>query len=122
MEEFAYDSTEHSVYFQGHRFFEDLTKTYKKIPKRRTENRKQAYLGSMMHFMRCLYNNKLKEEGFEVTRMIKQGHDYYINRSPLLTADSLITKSENDTRILFFKDYLSITYKNAKADYAYVKP
>jgi hypothetical protein len=34
-------------------------------------NRAEAYYGSMMHFMRSLYRNKLIEEKFEVRKLIK---------------------------------------------------
>src|SRR4029077_15636230 len=33
-------------------------------------NRKNVYLGSIMHFMRCLYTNRLQEEGFEARQFI----------------------------------------------------
>jgi hypothetical protein len=35
------------------------------------KSREEAYYGSIGHFMRAIYNNKLKEEGFEVRRLVK---------------------------------------------------
>jgi len=35
------------------------------------KSREESYHGSISHFMRAIYNNKLKEEGFEVRRLVK---------------------------------------------------
>ena len=122
LEEYSYDSSEHILYFEGFRFFEDMAKDMTKIPRRWIGNRRQAYQGSIMHFMRALYHNKLKEEGFEVTRLTKQGVDYFAKTEKLLTADSLLSNGEDSTKQLLFKDHLSVTYLNAKADQEYTNP
>jgi len=55
------------------------------------EKRIEAYEGSVMHFMRSIYLNRINEEGFEVRRLQKvrnsaftQSNQHYINDSDLL--------------------------------------
>jgi len=123
LDEFTYDTAAHRVLFQGNRYFEDMAKEQKKVSKRWLGNRKLAYEGSIMHFMRSLYQNRLIEEGFEVTRNIRKGTDYYVNISPKpITADSIRIVVDGQVQGLYFKDYLSVVYKNAKSDAQYVNP
>lgn len=66
LERFVCDFASHIVSYYGYPLFRDMpTDDYDK--KKKWENNRQlAYLGSMMHFMRCLYNDRVKEEGFLV--------------------------------------------------------
>ena len=69
LEDFEVNFKANSTAYAGYPFFEDMDKNRKGLQKRWQRKREQAYYGSMMHFMRSLYNNKLSEEGFEVRRM-----------------------------------------------------
>jgi hypothetical protein len=53
------------VFYEGYPFFTSLQGSSKKINKWK-ENRKNIYDGSIMHFMRSLYRNKLEENNFEI--------------------------------------------------------
>jgi len=50
-----------SVIYTGTSFYKELNKSGRK---RVLENRKQAYDGSVQHFMRALYNKELEEKGY----------------------------------------------------------
>ena len=71
LEEFRYSFNERTLFYLGYTLFEDMGKNRKTIPRRYVAARKKAYLGSMMHFVRSLYFNKLEPEGFEVRRLVK---------------------------------------------------
>lgn len=66
--EFNLDSKE--FVYEGTAFFTEMKPSSERIAKRWIENRKAAYNGSLMHFMRSVYNDKLKEEKFEVREWI----------------------------------------------------
>ena len=51
--------------YEGYPFFVNLTGSDKKNKKWK-ENRKYAYEGSIMHFMRSIYRNTTKQEGFDI--------------------------------------------------------
>jgi hypothetical protein len=72
LEDFIYEMGKGKLLFVGYSLFEDLSEDKNRIPKRWILNRKVAYNGSMMHFMRSLYNNKLAEGGFLVRRMYRE--------------------------------------------------
>lgn len=68
---FEYNYSTRIFYFQGYPLFEEMETGRKRIEKRWDEKRADAYYGSLMHFMRSLFRNKLVEEGFEARKLIK---------------------------------------------------
>jgi len=68
---FEYDFGTRIFLYQGYPLFEDIETKRKGLQKRWAENREDAYYGSVMHFMRSLFRNKLVEQNFEVRKLIK---------------------------------------------------
>jgi hypothetical protein len=58
------------TFYQGYPLFQEMQDKRSRIRKRWINNRQEAYYGSLMHFMRSLYRNKLQEEHFEVRKLI----------------------------------------------------
>ena len=71
LEDFSYDFGKQTLFYLGYTLFEDMAKNPKKIPKRFIRERQKAYNGSIVHFTRSLYENKLTENGFEVRRLVR---------------------------------------------------
>jgi hypothetical protein len=71
LENFQYNFGKQTLFYLGYTLFEDMARNKKKIPPRFIRERKKAYEGSMVHFIRSLYNNKCVEDGFEVRRLVK---------------------------------------------------
>ncbi|NCI51003.1 carboxypeptidase-like regulatory domain-containing protein [Sediminibacterium roseum] len=68
---FQYNMRTHVFLYQGYPLFRDI-ETKRSAQKRRwLANREASYYGSIMHFMRSLYRNKLIEQEFDVKRIIK---------------------------------------------------
>lgn len=179
LEDFEVNYKTGTTLFAGYPLFEEIDKSRKGLQRRWQRNRDKAYYGSMMHFMRALYNNNLSAEGYEVRRMVRtpnfekqrvkkiyrpvrlqtkgtatlsfsssgvtsvqtgnpdstavnpdssayyqrvlsQNDNIDTYTRDLLTADSLIVQQEGDLKILFFRDYLYITYKNELEDQEYL--
>jgi hypothetical protein len=57
--------------------------------------RERAYLGSQMHFFRCLYTKKLQEEGFKVYKVEKQSSINIFNTHFGLMADTVFVPEPN---------------------------
>lgn len=68
---FEYNFGTRILIYQGYPLFEEMETQRSSLQKRWIHNREDAYYGSVMHFMRSLYRNKLMEEHFEVRRLIK---------------------------------------------------
>ncbi|MGV0967071.1 carboxypeptidase-like regulatory domain-containing protein [Empedobacter falsenii] len=107
------------------------------------ENRRKSYLGSVTHFMKAVYDNKIEEEGYDVKRLIRKDNPEYIKfkEETLLggriegkvppkiitylvnqkvPSDSLKIVDNND-QYLNFKGLYSVEYKNEKEDLDYAK-
>lgn len=150
MENFIYEFRSRQLYFDGFPFFEEM-KGGSGRQKRWTANRLAAYEGSMMHFMRAVYRNKLAEEGFEVHRLkkiknmakdsvrkrIASGSSFSINvggenilsqpdmidvmSRQLLTGDSIAYAIDSVTVVMEFPDYLDVMYTKRKAPVKYIE-
>lgn len=70
LETFSYNFKMNYLAYEGYPFFEPMEGNYRK-QKIWKSNRADAYYGSMMHFMRSLYRNKMMEEGFVVRHLKK---------------------------------------------------
>lgn len=70
LEDFLFDFNSRYIFYAGYPFFTNVSGGE---ARQKTWNKRRAdvYYGSMLHFMRSLYQNKLGEEGFEVRRLQK---------------------------------------------------
>ncbi|MFD0750078.1 carboxypeptidase-like regulatory domain-containing protein [Mucilaginibacter calamicampi] len=68
---FSLDNLEQRLTYQGSRLFEELPGSAAQ-KKKWLLKRDRAYYGSAMHFLRSLYQNKLKEEGFEMRKLTRE--------------------------------------------------
>lgn len=70
LDSFTHEYASQVSIYTGNPLFEEMTASGPEQQAQWNEARKQAYLGSIVHFMRSLYNKRLKEEGFEVQFVI----------------------------------------------------
>lgn len=70
LEQFEYRFSANMLLFQGFPFFEEMVSRRSGKMKRWQSNRENVYEGSLMHFYRSLFRNKLVEEGFELRRSV----------------------------------------------------
>jgi hypothetical protein len=70
LENFTYDFKNRYVFYEGYPFFAPMKGNSVK-QKRWGKNRKKVYEGSMLHFMRSLYQNKINDEGFTINYLKK---------------------------------------------------
>ncbi|AQG79370.1 hypothetical protein AWR27_08590 [Spirosoma montaniterrae] len=69
LDTFAVNNTTHNIYFKGYSVFDTLTASSPQQADQWATRRLKAYRGSLMHFMRALFQNKLTQEGFVVQFM-----------------------------------------------------
>lgn len=116
--------------YLGYPLFKDLETNSKKKQQRWLSNRKEAYLGSVMHFMRSLYNNSLLQDGFEVRRVLrpkeKSKHGFYIEMPPVLLpatlpGDSIAYAFDSTTVQLLFSNSLQVLHKSRNNPRSYIR-
>ena len=66
---FAYDNDEQSITYYGEPVFQELTPRDELQRRQWAANRATAYTGSFMHFLRCVYTNRVQAEGFVAQRV-----------------------------------------------------
>jgi hypothetical protein len=71
LENFEVRFSERTSIFTGYPLFEEMDSKRRGLEDKWKRNREKAYHGSMMHFMRSVYTNKIAGEGFEVHRMVR---------------------------------------------------
>ncbi|RYZ94407.1 MAG: hypothetical protein EOP47_27900, partial [Sphingobacteriaceae bacterium] len=110
LNDFEFNYKTKIVYYNGFPYFEDLQGTEKE-KKRWYKNRIVAYKGSVMHFLRSVFNYRLKEEGFSI---------YGLKDSSLLVPanlvedDSLLSIAHLSTAFMYLrlKQNLYVLYKS----------
>jgi len=63
------------------------------------EHRKEVYYGSKMHFIRSLYNNKLKKEGYKILGYNRYKYNY----------DSIMT--HKNSHYINIKNHIKINFR-----------
>jgi hypothetical protein len=71
LEEFTWVRSEGAVLFVGYSLFREMSDSTDRSHQRYTSRRNETYGGSMTHFMRSLYHDRLAEEGFELRKMAR---------------------------------------------------
>lgn len=125
----------YSIYY-GNPLFELMTPRNKRQEKKWTEAREKAYYGSSMQFFKSLVNHRLREDGFEVRKLVRKERDKdfipptgndsakvlkpvmfskHVNYlyTTILPYDSIYKKTA-DGYVLNFHDHLHVTYTKEK--------
>lgn len=116
LDRFEYNKKDRSMIFGGSLIFvEDLAidETHKRSYEIR---RKDAYLGSRMHFFRALWANDLESAGFRV----KNSAYKYLNYNDIVE-DSLADSLNIHTKFLKYSEKLSILYDTRLTNIVFLK-
>ncbi len=70
LEHFEINFNERTNFFAGHILFTDMRGNSRQV-KKWQDNRREAYIGSMMHFFRSVYDGNCSDQGFEMRRVKK---------------------------------------------------
>lgn len=150
LEHYSYNFKTKMLFYHGYPLFKAMDGNNRK-QKRWAENRKLAYEGSQLHFMRALYRNQLSEEGFAVRRLkkvkntekqrirnivkksgmgdssayysnvLQQADEFDVLNSRIITGDSIAYAIDSVTAGIQFNDYLDITYTKKKTPAKYLQ-
>ena len=121
IDSFTYEYDTHTNLFVGYPLFEEIKGT----PEQQemwAKNRAIAYQGSMLQFMRSLYNRTLTENGFELQYIVKSNDQE--TTIPLQNLYGALNYDKDDsTNTVEFKPNqvtLAVIYNKAKPEQAYL--
>ncbi|MEI9957253.1 MAG: carboxypeptidase-like regulatory domain-containing protein [Ferruginibacter sp.] len=122
IDSFVYDYNKLETTFTGSPFFEEITPTDSVQKKKWTANRLRAYKGSILHFMRSMYYQQLKTDGFEV-KAFKKGK-LEERAIPIVNVYESLNYNKNDSlqivQILPKYYVLELSYTKGKPEYEYM--
>lgn len=148
LENFVVDFLNNKMQFLGYPLFEEMKDENGKRKEKWERNRLKAWKGSMKHFMKAAYDNKLQEEGFEVQQfswtnentgknsmyaanmsdsvilvnnLFNQGGYFGRKEMPLMSAADFMQSAPGENKILSFKGFLYVVYKNDLEELNYFK-
>jgi hypothetical protein len=106
---FEYNTKTNILFFSGYPVFTELQKGKRKM-RIWQEKRNDCYKGSIMHFMRALYRNKINEEGFVVQKANK-----ILNEKKAAYKRELrksISEQKTTNRVIFFSGKVNDSDEN----------
>jgi hypothetical protein len=120
IDSFTYEYDNNTAQFIGYPLFEEMLGTADKAVIWQ-QNRNKAYKGSLLHFMRSLYNKTLGDEGFEVQFLVKNNDEEKIIplNNPYLALNYLRDDSTNTVEFRPNQTEMAIIYTKAKPEEAY---
>lgn len=96
-----------TVFFQGAFYFKPKKITNPEKLKTIKEHRKEVYYGSKMHFIRSLYNNELKKEGYKILGYNRYKYNY----------DSIMTHKKS--HYINIKNHIKISFRGREESNLY---
>ena len=109
LDKFEYDKMNKTFNFKGNILFNEDIANEDSLTHSFERKRKNAYLGSRMHFFRELWADNLKTTGFEVQNPSEENLNY----------KKIVFEKSNNKKYLTYKENLIITY-NSKVVKSYI--
>jgi hypothetical protein len=127
IDSFTYEYNTQVSFYIGYPLFEEMQTTDTAKQNLWAANRLKTYKGSMLHFMRSLYNKQLKEEGFEIQFLVKTNdketsvplQNFYgaINYSKDDSTQTVeIIPNQNNVAVIYNKEIPEQNYLNTNPD------
>ncbi|MES2648922.1 MAG: carboxypeptidase-like regulatory domain-containing protein [Bacteroidota bacterium] len=111
LEDFEYDFNKGQLIYEGYPLFKDMKPRSERQVKRWLQNRNESYDGSMMHFMRALFRNRVMQAGFEMRKLKKIPGPEAQRIKPLY--DDLLIKKDSTGNFPEQSDRDSMAYYSA---------
>lgn len=110
---FQYNDKAEVTFYEGESIFENMEGTAEQKANWEA-NRKKAYEGSLMHYLRALHTNTAQEEGFLTYLMLNFNQPIVIAPNPVFT-EQLINRTDSNFYHFTYKKRLYIIYDKKEA-------
>ena len=122
LDSFTYEYNTQVSLYTGYPLFEEMQPANEEQLAKWNANRILTYNGSLLHFMRSLYNKQLKEDGFEIQFLIKANDkDTAITLKNFYSAVKYNKDDSAQTvEILPYQTEVAVIYNKAVPEAAYI--
>jgi len=122
LDSFTYEFNSQAAIYTGYPLFEALQPADSLQIATWQENRSKAYKGSMLHFMRSVYNKSLKEEGFEIQFVTKNNDLETAVRLPNFYSALNYTKEDSTQLVAVIPNQpdVAVLYNKEEPDQGYL--
>jgi hypothetical protein len=122
LDSFTYDYTTQTTVYTGYPLFEEMKPAGDSQEQQWKANRMQAYKGSILHFMRSVYNKTLTDEGFEIQFIVNNdGRDTAIHLKNFYGALNYDKDDSSSTvEIKPNQNNMAVVYKKAAPEQNYL--
>lgn len=108
--------------WDGDPLFRELEPVNDEEAKLWEENRREAFYGSLRHFMISVYNDEVEENGFVMFNVSRSSFGYPPQRKYRIGASRIIRDDEEEhLKRIRFNGHLEIIYRDAPEDPLYVR-
>ena len=118
LDSFIYTYDNQTAFYTGNPLFEELTPADDTQKQSWTNNREKAYRGSILHYMRSLYQKRIQEEGFQTQYILNyMGKDTALPFKNVYA--SLNYQKDDSLQVVSFNPYqrrLVVLYLNEKPE------
>ncbi|RYG40845.1 MAG: carboxypeptidase-like regulatory domain-containing protein [Chitinophagaceae bacterium] len=105
LEEFTATFDDNIVVYLGYPYFREMESNDARKKLNWMKNRKRAFYGSLLHFMRALYRDDLQEQGYMV---LAKREDEELT---FYSLDTLMKANPDKSKRLFFQNKLTVIYQ-----------
>ncbi|MBS1733963.1 MAG: carboxypeptidase-like regulatory domain-containing protein [Bacteroidetes bacterium] len=123
LDSFAYTYETQVAVYTGYPLFEEMTPTNSGQLNGWITERQKAYKGSILHFMRSIYNQRVREEGFEIRFLVSYG-----NNDTAFTPKNIYAainyRKDDSTQVVSFKpnqNLVGVLYTKEKPAAGYLQ-
>jgi hypothetical protein len=110
---FRYDKKLQTTIYDGECIFENMAGTPEQQQQRKI-NRQKAYTGSLMHYLRSLYKNTARQEGFLTYAVTGLGMGFAVDPNPINT-EQIIKRTDSGFFSFSYKKSLHTVFDKKKA-------
>jgi hypothetical protein len=119
LDSFTHEYDSHVSLYTGYPLFTEMeTSDFTQMQKWQ-EARKEAYSGSLLHFMRALYGKDLKKEGFEIQFLINNKAQAVAVKNPYVSLQFQKDDSLNLAKFIPVQSNLGVIYTKEKPSASY---
>lgn len=117
-----FESTGTVVRWDGEPLFEELTPRDSSEARRWAENRREAYYGSLRHFLTALLHDRVKAEGFSIYRLPRSDIYRRTGRADRFrtSRDRILEADADSTWELSFRGRLEVIYRGEREREGYL--